>query len=115
VISCCPQQIGFSLLNCVFHNDLSVRCQIVLFAANQVFANEFVLSIANQVFAAELCCSQRIRCLLSNCVFRSESSVHYQTYVACSELGFTAELICSVGKEVLLPKLCCLQRICVCC
>jgi len=31
-----------------------------------------VLSVANQVFAAKLCCPQRIRCLVSNFIVRSE-------------------------------------------
>jgi hypothetical protein len=51
---CGPQRIRGSLLNCVVCNESGVRCRIMLFAGNQVFAAEFVWFAANQVFATEL-------------------------------------------------------------
>jgi len=92
-ILCCLQQIRFSLLNCVFHSESGVHCRIVYSAVNQVFAVDWVLFAANQVFTIKSCCPQRIRCLVSNCVFRSKSGVHCRTYVVRSELGFVAKVV----------------------
>jgi len=50
-------------------------------------SNELVLFAANQVFAVELCCPQRIRFSLPNCVVRSESGVLCRICVVHSASG----------------------------
>jgi len=90
---CYPQWIKFSPLNYVVYSESGFRCQIVMSAANQVFAAKFVLSIGNRY--VELCCPQWIRCSLSNSVVRNESGLCYQNCVVCSESVFVAEEVCS--------------------
>ena len=72
----------------VLSAESRVRCRIVLSVPNQVFAAEFVLSAVNQVFAAEfmlnLCCLQRIRCSLPNCVVRSEVAFAVKSVLAAA-------------------------------
>jgi len=110
--------------NYVVRSESGVRCRIVYSTANQVFIAEFMLSIVNQVFALELCILQRIRCLLSNCVFRSESgvrcwivlSVKNQVFIAEFMLStvnqvFSAEFMMSAVNQVFAVELCCPQRI----
>jgi hypothetical protein len=67
---------------------------------NQVFAAEFVLSAANQVFPAELCCPQRIRCSLLNCVFHSESGVRCRIVYSAGNQVFIAESVLSAANQV---------------
>jgi hypothetical protein len=51
--------------------------EFVMAAANLVFLAEFVWSVENQVFTVKLCCPQRIKGSLLNCVVRSESRVRW--------------------------------------
>jgi hypothetical protein len=73
---------------------------------NQVFAAEFVLSAANQVFAAELCCPQRIRCSLLNCVFHSESGVRCRIVYSMANQEFIAKFMLSAANQVFATELC---------
>jgi len=81
-----------SVINQVF------AAEFVLFAPNQVFATEFLLSAANQVFAAELCCPQRIRCSLLNCVFHSESGVRCRIVYSAGNQVFAVESVLSAAN-----------------
>ena len=74
-------------MNCVVGSESDVHCQIVY-------------SIVNQVFAAEFICPQRIRCSLSNCVIRNESSVPCWICVLCGESGIRCRIMLSKPNEV---------------
>ena len=112
---CCPRQIrsslpncvvccesSFGCRNCVVRGESSVRCWIVYFAANQVFAPELCCLYGIRFWLSNLCCPQQISFSLPNCVVRSKSDVRYR-------------IVYFAANQVLLPKLCCLQRICVRC
>lgn len=96
---------------------------------NQVFAVEFMWSVVNEVFAAELCCPQRMRCSLPNCVVRSNqvfaaefllstvNQVIAVEFAFRSELTFATEVeltkvVFSVVNQRSLLKLCFLQWKC---
>ena len=95
----------------VVRSESGVRCRIVYSTANQVFVAEFVLFVVNQVFALELCILQRIRCSLSNCVFRSESGVRCWIVLSVENQVFPAEFMLSAVNQVFAAELCCPQRI----
>jgi hypothetical protein len=62
-------------------------------------SNELVLFAANQVFAVELCCPQRIRFSLPNCVVRSESVFSVEFVLSTVHQGFAAELVWSATNQ----------------
>jgi hypothetical protein len=95
----------------VVRSESGVRCRIVYSTENQVFVAEFVLFVVNQVFALELCILQRIRCSLSNCVFRSESGVRCWIVLSVENQVFPAEFMLSAVNQVFAAELCCPQRI----
>jgi hypothetical protein len=100
--SCCLQRITGSVSNGVVGSESDVRCRFVLSAANEGYPSKFVLSAANQGFAAELCCWQRIRCSLSNCVVRSELGVCCRNYVVGRESAVRC-CFCVVRVELGVP------------
>ena len=77
-------ELVFVAANCVVCSESGFRCRIVLSAAMQVFAAEFVLSVANMHLLPKVCCLQRTG---------------------------VAESVMSAANLYLLPKLCWSQRI----
>jgi hypothetical protein len=58
-----------------------------------------------------LCCVQRIKCSLPNCVVRSESGLHCRIVLSVANRVFTAELCCPERIWCSLSNLGCPQRI----
>ena len=88
------------------------HCWILLYIVNQIFVVKFVLSATNQVFSSELCCPQRIKCLLPNCVVCSESGFRSWICIAHSESGVRCQSVLLATNHCSLLKVCCSQWIC---
>lgn len=91
------------------------------------FCSRVVLFAANQCLLSKSCCLQPIsfhyqnRVVCNKSVFAVEIVMsiasHFSklNHVVYSESVFSIEIVLSAANQCLLPKLCCLQQISVCC